>query len=131
MPHVNLGEAAVNEEKQVRDDARDQTPAVYRRDDPLVRVWVVRCHGWRPSLWNDLPPEAIAVCAASDACMTPRVAAQFVEGFNRQMLQRRQALWAIAVEITVRFEDDLEPGESAAARGLKFPPQEDHDSVSP
>ncbi len=113
------------------DDAHEQVPAVYHPDEPLVRVWIVQCHGWFPCHWNDVPPEAIAVAAASDACMTPRVAAQFVEGFNREMLQCRRSFWAIAVPITVRFEKDLTPGESAVARGLEFPPREDQCAASP
>jgi hypothetical protein len=128
---VDVGETAVNVEKQRMDDAHKQLPAVYHRDESLVRVWIVRCHDWLPCHWNDVPPEAIAVTAASDACMTPRVAAQFVEGFNREMLQCRRSLWAIAVPISVRFEKDLEPGESAVERGLEFPPCERQGTASP
>ena len=113
------------------DDAHEQVPAVYHPDEPLVRVWIVQCHGWLPCRWNDMPPEAIAVAAASDACMTPRVAARFVEGFNCEMLQRRRSFWAIAVPIIVRFEKDLEPGESAVARGLEFPLREGQSTALP
>ena len=93
---------------------------LFKDDQQLVRVWIAECHDWNPTDWSDMPRKAMAVQAASDTCVSVPDAARFVEGFNQEMLRRRMTLWAIAVPITIRFEQDLTPGESVTGRGIQL-----------
>ena len=91
---------------------------LYKDGQRLVRVWIAECYDWNPTDWSDVPRKAMAVQPASDSCVSVPDAAMFVEGFNREMLRRRTLLWAIAVPITVRFEQDLASGDLMSDRGI-------------
>ncbi len=93
---------------------------LYEDGQPLVRVWIAEYQDWDPTDWTDMPRKAMAVQAASSTCVSVPDAAMFVEAFNREMLRRRTPFWAIAVPITIRFEQDLTPGESTIGRGIQL-----------
>ena len=67
---------------------------------------------WRPSRWNQAPPQATALELVEDRLYGAREAALFVEGFNRAVIDGDRSVWAVAVPITVRYLGDVEPGMS-------------------
>ncbi|MGD9645211.1 MAG: hypothetical protein AB7U73_05830 [Pirellulales bacterium] len=88
------------------------------RPQPGFRVWLVGFEQWQPTAWYDMPPRAVAIEPADDACMSPDEATLFVQGFNETTLARHGQIWAIPVPVLVRYEHDLEPGQCLAAAAI-------------
>jgi hypothetical protein len=74
------------------------------------RVWIVRYADWKPDHWAEVPPEAEAVEPAEAICFDSDQAAQYIAGFNTEMLRRREIFWAVAVPVETCYEGDLAPG---------------------
>jgi hypothetical protein len=89
-------------------------------DSQLYRVWIVHCQNWRPSGWDEVPPQYRAVELAVTGCLTRDAAAHWREGYNGAMLGDPASffgaarLWAVAVAVQVRYEGDLLPGQVVA-----------------
>jgi hypothetical protein len=82
-------------------------------DSPkLFRLWIATYTDWRPSRWNQVPPQATALELVEDRLYDAREASLFVEGFNRAVIDANRPVWAVAVPITVRYLGDVEPGMS-------------------
>ncbi|HTU24138.1 MAG TPA: hypothetical protein VMF30_01995 [Pirellulales bacterium] len=87
------------------------------------RIWIASYDDWHPADWHDVPPRAIALEPADLVALSAHQARSFLEGFNREMLQRQrrrqqQRLWAVAVPVIVRFEGDPQPGEAVSGHRL-------------
>lgn len=61
-----------------------------------VRVWIVATEAWTPGTLFDEPPASTVLFPALDGCVTRREAAEFVAGFNEQMLPHGGRRWAVA-----------------------------------
>jgi hypothetical protein len=61
-----------------------------------VRVWIVATEAWTPGTLFDEPPASKVLFPALDGCVTRREAAEFVTGFNEQMLPHGGRRWAVA-----------------------------------
>lgn len=81
------------------------------QDDPLYRVWIGRYSSWHPRHWSDVPPHAEAVEPFDSQVRRRAAARQVVEGFNRQMLERTDRWWAIAVPVRLRIDDEPQRGQ--------------------
>ena len=86
---------------------------------PTFRVWLVGFDRWQPTTWYEMPPEAVAIEPADDACMSGDAATLFVQGFNETTLARHSQIWAIPVPVQVTYEHDLVPGQrlKSSSRG--------------
>jgi hypothetical protein len=84
----------------------------------LFRLWIATYADWRPARWSDLPPRATAVEPVEDGAYSADEAALFLEGFNSAMLASDRPIWAVAVEVVIRYEGDAVPG--APLRGVDF-----------
>jgi hypothetical protein len=85
------------------------------------RVWITTYRRWRPRHWNDVPPAVEAVEPADDRCLNAADARQFIEGFNRRMLERRDPHWAVAVPVVVRIDGDPRRGRTLRTPALPAP----------
>jgi len=84
------------------------------------RVWITEHPAdWRPARWDETPPTARAIRPLEDACFPAGRAALIVEGFNEVMLTQTNTLWAIAVPVVIRYENDLAEGEEISERRLR------------
>jgi hypothetical protein len=81
----------------------------------LYRLWIAKYSDWRPTRWNQSPPQAVALELARDAPASAEEAAHFLEGFNNVRLESQEPVWAIAIPVTVRYEGDARPGLSISA----------------
>jgi hypothetical protein len=61
-----------------------------------VRVWIVAAEAWTPGTLFDEPPASRVLFPALDGCVTRQEAAEFVAGFNEQMLPHGGRRWAVA-----------------------------------
>jgi hypothetical protein len=87
---------------------------------PMFRLWIATYVDWRPSHWNQTPPQATAVEPVENALYSDDEAALFLEGFNQSMLlEDGPRIWAVAVPVTVRYDGDARPGRPV--RGCTFP----------
>lgn len=66
------------------------------KDRANVRVWIVAAEAWTPGTLFDEPPASTVLFPALDGCVTRREAAEFVSGFNEQMLPHGGRRWAVA-----------------------------------
>ena len=82
------------------------------------RIWIVRCTQWKPRRWHDMPPAAIAEERAGQGFFSAEETADFVEGFNLSMLATSGRLWAVAVQVALRYEGDLAVGRHVSAEQL-------------
>ena len=104
------------------------------------RVWKVRhATSWRPTAWDEIPPDAVAVEPAAGECLAAEEARLFLAGFNQAMLTAgplsappdevptpsvsdpELPLWAVAVPVEVEYRGDLRRGDRLSARQLKLP----------
>ncbi len=74
------------------------------------RLWIATYREWRPTCWSDLPPEATAVELVEDRLYSAEEAALFVAGFNGQVVESDQPVWAMAVPVTICYLGDAKPG---------------------
>lgn len=91
----------------------------------LFQVWLVKYADWRPLRWSDVPPRASAVEPLETRLLSAKAAAQFVEGFNSELLTRPEGIWAVPVPMRVRLECAPQPGMPLPA-GLFGPPTWPH-----
>ncbi len=82
------------------------------------RVWIVRYEGCQPGAWCDVPAGAIAVEPAEGGTMTVRRARRYVEAFNRTIESSPQKIWAVALQVRIRYVGDAERGRTLTARVL-------------
>ncbi|MBX9788590.1 MAG: hypothetical protein K2Y37_06715 [Pirellulales bacterium] len=82
------------------------------------RVWLVGFQHWQPTAWYEIPPRAVAIEPADEACMSGDEATLFVQGFNETTLARHDQIWAIPVPVVVRYEHDLVPGQRLLAAAI-------------
>lgn len=86
----------------------------------LFRLWVVSySESWRPTQWNDCPPQAVAVRPAKPKAVSGEEAASFLEGYNSVLLETGELLWGVAVPVTLCYAGDATPGERV--HGHAFP----------
>jgi len=76
----------------------------------MFRVWAAGYVDWRPSCATDVPPLAKAIEPIEENCLSEDEARAMVESFNQQMLSQTDRVWAVAVEVSIRYEGDAEPG---------------------
>jgi hypothetical protein len=69
-----------------------------------------------------VPPEARAIELIEEECLSASEAQIIVDSFNRQMLNRPDQVWAVAIPVSVRYEGDARPG--AIVHGHSFPSPE-------
>jgi hypothetical protein len=93
------------------DERRTRTPQMFR-------LWIATYSDWRPTRWNESPPQATALELVEDAVFSADEAALFLEGFNSSMLSHGQRIWAVAIPVTVRYDGDVQPG--VTVRGFVF-----------
>lgn len=93
------------------DERRTRTPQMFR-------LWIATYTDWRPTRWNETPPQATALELVEDAVFSADEAALFLEGFNSSMLPYGQRIWAVAIPVTVRYDGDPQAG--AIVRGFVF-----------
>ena len=84
------------------------------------RVWIAQYQNWQPKHWSDVPPEATAIKPIDGECISAEGAADLLEGFNRVMLEKPRRVWAVAVPVVVRYDHDLEPGETVTDRAIQL-----------
>ena len=80
-------------------------------ESKLVRIWVVATAPWQPTAPTDIPASGIAVALADTNCLTPSQAADYVIGFNGEMIAKRINYWAIACPVRPNWSGDLAPGQ--------------------
>ena len=83
-------------------------------------MWITQYRHWRPTHWSEIPPEATAIQPLDGECISAEGAANLIEGFNQVMLERPRNVWAVAVPVVVRFEQDLQPGQSVTDRAIQI-----------
>jgi hypothetical protein len=72
-----------------------------------VRIWVVATRAWEPESVFDEPPTSDALFPALDRVLTREEAAEFVAGFNEQMLAVGSRRWAVARLVVPRADEVL------------------------
>ena len=85
------------------------------REHSLYRVWIADVGSWRATHWSDVPPAATAIEPAKESFAGESEVQPFLEGFNSVMIRSGARLWAVVVQVTLRFEGDLVPGGPFAA----------------
>jgi hypothetical protein len=85
----------------------------------MFRVWAAEYAGWRPSHATDVPPLARAIEPIEENCLSADEARAMVESFNQQMLSQPDQVWAVAVEVSIRYDGDPEPGETVQGHAFQ------------
>ena len=90
----------------------------------LYRIWIAGYDDWQPTAWHDVPPRAVTVEPAEASALSAAQAQSFLEGFNTEMLHSlvvhgqmvhgAKRLWAVALPVVVRWEGDVQAGETVA-----------------
>ena len=85
--------------------------AIVMTVETRYRLWICTYGRYRPRTWDQVLPRVRAVQPAVDGSFNAAQARAFLEGFNSAMLERPDGRWAVAVPVTVSYENDLLVGQ--------------------
>jgi hypothetical protein len=80
-----------------------------RGSDSRIVVWIVATEAWEPASVFDEPRASVPLFEALDRCVTRQEAAQFVAGFNEQMVSCGGRRWAVARAARLAFDAGTSP----------------------
>lgn len=84
------------------------------------RVWIVRYRNWTPRSCRDVPSHGVVLEPAEADMMPACQAARYVEAFNRAALAQDRKIWAVAIQLTVRYDGEPQSGQLLSEAAVEF-----------